>query len=68
MKLERVMQVWKQQWGKSLEEVLSGISAKYKELVGIPWLNAHRLFDLRRWRKLRNRMPHWIPGNQKVQS
>ena len=49
-------------WGKSLEELLAGISAKYKGLVAISWLNAHRLYDFQRWRYLRLRLFLWIKG------
>jgi len=46
-------------WGKSLEELMVGTSAKYKGLTGISWLNVHRLFDFRVWRFVRFRLFQW---------
>lgn len=43
-------------WGKSLGELVDGISAKYKGLTAINWLNVHRLYDSLAWRYLRFRM------------
>ncbi len=67
MKPEGSTRELKARWEKSLEEMLAGISAKYKELVGIGWLNAHRLFDSRRWREFLVRLPHRMFGDKKVQ-
>ena len=46
-------------WVKSLEELLAGISAKYKGLAAISWLNVHRLYDFRRLQYLRLRLFRW---------
>ncbi len=46
-------------WGKSLEELLAGMSAKYKGLTGISWLNVHRLYDFRRFRLVRFKLFQW---------
>ncbi len=43
-------------WGKSLDELISGVAAKYKQLIGIAWLNVHRLYDQRGWQYLRLRL------------
>jgi hypothetical protein len=67
MKSEGIKQEWKVRWERSLEEMLAGISAKYKQLVGIGWLNVHRLFDLRRWRESLIRLPHRMIGDKKAQ-
>ena len=40
-------------WNNLLEELLVGISAEYKGLVGIKWLNAFRFYDSRRRRSHR---------------
>lgn len=49
-------------WGKSLEELLAGISAKYKGLVSISWLDVHRLYDFRNRGNLRFRLFPWRKG------
>lgn len=59
MNWERIKVKWKRLWGKSLDELISGNPAKYKELVGVSWLNIHRLYDFRRWRFLRFRFYLW---------
>ncbi|OYV87575.1 MAG: hypothetical protein B7Z63_02150 [Ignavibacteriae bacterium 37-53-5] len=59
MKLELKGGEQKHQRGKTLDELISGIAAKYKELLGIAWLNIHRLYDSRRWRWLRLRLFTW---------
>ena len=46
----------KQLRGKTLDELILGTAAKYKELLGIAWLIIHRLFDFRGWRWLRLRL------------
>ena len=66
MEWERIKGKWEilresalRSWGKSLEELLAGMSAKYKGLTGISWLNVHRLYDFRRWRFVRFRLFLW---------
>lgn len=63
MEWERLKGEWKllwksvvDDWAKSLNELLAGISAKYKALTGISWMNVHRLYDSRRWCYMRFRL------------
>lgn len=44
---------------ESLDELIFGNEARHKQSTGISWLNVHRLFDFRWWRRLRFRMYLW---------
>ncbi len=52
-------------WNNLLEELLVGISAENKGLVGIEWLNACRFYDSRRRRFHRLRL---VNDNKKSSS
>lgn len=49
----------KRRVGKTFDELIFGNPAKYKELLGISWLNVHRLYDFRSWRFVRFRLFQW---------
>ena len=53
VKTEHIKEDRRQLRRKSLDELISGNEAKYKQPLGISWLNIHRLFDFRRWRFFR---------------
>lgn len=53
VKKEYIKEDGRQLRRNSLNELISGNDAKYRQPLGISWLNVRRLFDFRRWRYLR---------------
>ena len=56
VKIEHIKEFRRQLPRRSLDEIILGNAAKYKQPLGISWLNIHRLFDFRRWRYLRMKL------------